>query len=107
MAFNPFITFQRNKRFWMAAILIICMITFVFLGFRGGLDDRIKNWGRASQNMVQIGGRNYTSQDLHDLKTQRNLANSLMLRCTDMAFKRLTARLFEDMKKPDLAKGQS
>ena len=107
MAFNPFGTFQKNKRFWMAAILIICMITFVFLGFRGGLDDRISKWTRGSQNLVQIGGQNYTSKDLHDLKTQRNLANSLMIRCSDMAFKKLSARLFEDMKKPDLAKGQT
>ena len=30
MAFNPFTAFQKNKKFWMAAVLLITMVTFIF-----------------------------------------------------------------------------
>ena len=36
MAFNPLGAFQKNKKFWMAGILIVCMISFVFCS--GGRD---------------------------------------------------------------------
>ena len=39
MAFHPLRTFQKNRRFWMAAILLMCMATFVLCtGIQGGGD---------------------------------------------------------------------
>jgi hypothetical protein len=103
MAFNPFITFQKNKRFWMAAILMICMISFVFCtGMRGGMEERIPGWfGRSGPAAIEINGRSYSRRDLENLKTQRNLANTFMKNCADLALKNVSKRWFEERKQVD------
>src|SRR5438045_3722901 len=43
MAFNPFASFQKNRKYWMAAVLLMCMITFVLCtGVGGDLIERRK-----------------------------------------------------------------
>jgi len=97
MAFSPFSTFQKNKRFWMAVILGICMVAFI-LG-----DQLLRRADRGGQRSgataLVIGGYNVSSSDLYDLKTQRKLANELMMRCADITFKRMSKILFEEGKK--------
>ena len=81
MAFNPFITFQKNKRFWMAAILMVCMVTFVFCtGMKGDMQDRFIQLfsGRSGPTVFSLDGRSIGAKDLTDLKMQRNLANDFM-----------------------------
>jgi hypothetical protein len=103
MAFNPLHSFQRNKRFWMAAILMICMISFVFCtGMRGDMSERLPQMfglGSRGTTVANIAGHAVTRRDLDDLKAQRNLANDLMLRCGDMAFKNLSKKFYEENKK--------
>src|SRR4051794_26261484 len=88
MAFNPLHTFQKNRRFWMAAILMICMVSFVFCtGMRGDMSDKIGNMfrGTSGPTVVTIDGRGVSDKDMDDLRMQRNLANSFMRICADLA----------------------
>ena len=82
MAFNPLSTFHKNKRFWMAAILGVCMMSFVFCaGFKGDMATKLEALvsGRGSgPAIVTIDNRGVSDRDLSDLKTQRNLANAFM-----------------------------
>ena len=103
MAFNPLGTFHKNKRFWMAAILMICMVSFVFCtGMRGDMSERLPQmfgFGRGGTAVANLDGHSITRRDLEDLKAQRNLANDLMMRCADLAFKNLSKEFFEENKK--------
>ncbi len=96
MALNPFSTFQRNRRFWMAAILMICMVTFVFCTGRGDMGDRIQGWlGRGGASAFTIDGKSYDSVKLHNLREQRNLADKLMKNTAEMAFQEVSKRLHD------------
>ncbi|MSQ93515.1 MAG: hypothetical protein EXR98_03040 [Gemmataceae bacterium] len=105
MAFNVLGTFQKNKRFWMAAVLMICMVSFVFCtGMKGGMEERILDiFGLKSRGpaIVTIDGRGISSKDLHDLRAQRNLADAIMRICADIASKKVSKELFELGKKAD------
>ncbi len=87
MAFNPFIAFQRNQKFWMAAVLLLCMITFVFCtGVGGDLSDRLLALVRPSGPAIgSIDGKNFSRNDLFELKRQRDVANEFMRKCADIA----------------------
>lgn len=103
MAFNPFITFQKNRRFWMAAILMICMVSFVFCtGLKGDMAERLQ-WmlGRRGDPAFRLDGRTYTTQQVYELRTQRKLANKLMMNCADMAYKKLQKAFFDLQNKKD------
>ena len=103
MAFNPFITFQKNRRFWMAAILMICMISFVFCtGLKGDMAERFQ-WmlGSRGDPAFRLDGRTYTTPQVRELQMQRKFANKLMMNCADMAFKKLQTEFFELGKKKD------
>ncbi len=104
MAFNPLHSFQKNKRFWMAAILMICMVSFVFCtGMRGDMSERIPHLFRWSTGpaVATIDGRNISKRDLDELRTQRKLANTYMKHCNDLAFKNVTRRFYEFSKNVD------
>ncbi len=86
MAFNPFVTFQKNQKFWMAAILLVTMITFVFCtGTGGDIQDKLLNRFRSSGPAVfRVDGRSVSSYDLTKLRDQRNAVNEFMRRlCND------------------------
>lgn len=104
MAFNPFVTFQRNRRFWMAAILMICMISFVFCtGLKGDMGERL-GWmfsGSRGDTVFKLDGRSYGAQQVRELRLQRKLANKLMLNCSDAAFKKVQKEFFELGKKKE------
>src|SRR5712692_43143 len=100
MAFNPFVTFQRNKRFWMAAILMICMISFVFCtGMRGDMSEKIPQlFGGRGPAAIEIDGRGISRRELDNLKTQRNLANTYMKQCAEFAFQFVSKKYFDETK---------
>src|SRR5262245_56316071 len=102
MAFNPFSTFQKNRRFWMAAILMVCMVVFIFCtGMKNDMQERIMAMVRPkSPPIVRVGGYSLSREDLYELKSQRTLANEIMTRCADIAFKKLTKLWFEEGQKP-------
>ncbi len=83
MAFHPMRTFQKNRKFWMATILLVCMVTFVLCtgSFQGGDFGEwiMRLLGRRSGYAVTtIDGRTVYSQELHELKTRRDIANAYM-----------------------------
>jgi hypothetical protein len=84
----------------MAAILMICMVSFVFCtGMRGDMSERIPRlWGSTGPAVIEIDGRSISLRDLQNLRTQRNLANTFMKHCADMAFKNVSKRWFEENK---------
>jgi hypothetical protein len=86
MAFNPFTTFQKNQKFWMAAILLICMITFVFCtGTGGDMQDRIINIFRGrGTTVMSVDGHNLSLYDLSRLRDERVAVNQYMQRACRM-----------------------
>ena len=108
MAFNVLHTFQKNRRFWMATILMVCMVSFVFCtGMKGDMAERLSNMFSGKGTAVfQIDGHTYGTQQLYELRTQRNLANKLLINCSDMAIKKLNKQFFELDKKQDAAPGK-
>jgi hypothetical protein len=101
MAFNPFTTFQRNRKFWMALMMMVCMVTFVFCtGMRGDMQDRIIGmFSRRGTTIAEVGGYSVTSQEISRLREQRNMANEYMRFCAEAAIKRLKQEFMESRKK--------
>src|SRR5215813_1706246 len=78
MAFNPFTSFRKYQKFWMATILLVCMLTFVLCtGVGGDLSDRILRWfgGGGGRAAARLYSRSITDRDLRELKMQRAIAN--------------------------------
>src|SRR5262249_50098636 len=99
MAFHPLRTFQKNRKFWMASILLVCMITFVLCtGFTGG---DFGSWllglfGRNRGDAVAtIDNRTYYTTDLSHLREQRDIANEYMRKALEISLKRVQQRLEE------------
>src|SRR5262245_15397239 len=54
MPFNPFSSFRKYQKFWMATILLVCMVTFVLCtGVGGDLSQRLLDYfGRRSGSAI-------------------------------------------------------
>jgi hypothetical protein len=79
MAFNPFATFQRNKKFWMAMMTLLAMVTFVFCTGMGDMQDRIIRWfGSRGPTVMKVAGTSFSSYDLHRLRDERAAVNQFM-----------------------------
>jgi hypothetical protein len=107
MAFHPMRTFQKNRTFWMAAILLVCMVTFVLCtGMQGGdfagwIMDRFRGSGAQA---TEIDGRTVSVQDLEELRRRRDTANDYMTRATQMVIQQLKTYIESLGKEPDDAK---
>jgi hypothetical protein len=99
MAFHPMRTFQKNRKFWMATILLVCMVTFVLCtGFQGGdFGGWIMNLlgRRPGYAVTTIDGRTIYSQELHELKTRRDIANAYMREAVQLVATQLKHRFDE------------
>jgi hypothetical protein len=104
MAFNPFTTFQKNQKFWMAAILMVCMVTFVFCtGSRGDLWDSLGRTFRGTgPTVARVGGYNLSDYDLRVLRDQRNVVNDYMRNLLDIAVRDINAK-FQKFSEPPAA----
>jgi hypothetical protein len=86
MAFNPFTSFRKHQKVWMASILIVCMVTFVLCTGLGGGD--LGSWllnlfgGSRGNTIARFDGKNVTDQELSNLRVQRKLANEFMILAT-------------------------
>jgi hypothetical protein len=82
MAFNPFHSFRKHQKYWMAGAVLVCMLTFVLCGAgmgSKGLDDLVMTYFRPKgEELVSINGRNYHYPDLTKLKENRQIANDYM-----------------------------
>src|SRR4051794_19830450 len=95
MAFNPFQSFRKHQKYWMAGAVLVCMVTFVLCsgGVRGvGLEDVLMRWfGNRGEEIVRINGRSYYYSELDELKKQRNIANDYMHKLIGASIEHLTA----------------
>src|SRR5439155_6812910 len=93
MAFNPFASFRKYQKYWMAGAVLVCMLTFVLCsgGMKGtGLDDILMALTRRrGESYVTISSRSYSHEDLNQLKEQRNAANDYMREATKLGVDQL------------------
>ena len=105
MAFNPFVSFRKYQKFWMATILLVCMITFVLCtGVGGDLSERLLNLFRGHQGKVwaTLDGRSIYSDDFEKLKIQRNMINDFMQESMKVVLHRIDQFVKDDtLKLPD------
>jgi len=108
MAFNPFQSFRRYQKFWMAAVLLISMVTFVLcsgVGSKtqeGELGDMILRYFRPKGEVyATFNGSSLYSEDVARLRDQRNLANAFMANCRKISLNRLTDYVSRDNVKAD------
>jgi hypothetical protein len=110
MAFNPFTSFQRNQKFWMASLTLVTMILFVFcsgMGSGGDISDRLLHYfSPRGQTVMTVANKNYTQQDLHDVRRQRDTANEFMRKAADVTVQKLTEMLKADTDKLKAAGGK-
>jgi len=83
MAFHPFATFRKNQKFWMASLILLCMLTFVLCTGVGGdfgsrLIEYFSHGLRGGPTVARLFNRNVTIQELEQLREQRNIANDYM-----------------------------
>jgi hypothetical protein len=93
MAFNPFVSFRKYQKFWMASLVLLSMITFVLCAGigGGGLEDMLSRlFGRKGQEVASLYGRSVTREQLYRLKLQRQVANEFMRKAADLSLKHLT-----------------
>jgi hypothetical protein len=96
MAFSLIHNFRKYQKFWMASILLLCMITFVLCtGVGGDLSDfLIKMFGtRRGTPVAQVNGYNVYLKELEDLRLRRNVADVFMRSATRLAIEGLEKRL--------------
>jgi len=100
MAFNPFTSFRKYQKYWMAAAVLVCMTTFVLCSGGGkgtGLDDLLIQWfGGRRESYVKVNGTSYTSEEINNLKTQRNIANDFMRELFNVGIKNLKEIIKQD-----------
>src|SRR5262249_17878596 len=87
MAYNPFTSFRKHQKFWMACMALVAMVTFVLCtGVGGDLSTMILSWfGRGGGDAVAtIDGRKITHKDLDDLKQQRRLAADFVRKALEL-----------------------
>jgi hypothetical protein len=107
MAFNPFRSFRRNQKYWMAGILIVCMITFVLCsGFSMGENIVFQvmswfGWGgrRGDLPVASLYGRPVYYSELADLQRQRLLAHQFISAATTASSTTVVQRLFLSLDK--------
>ncbi|MGF1578546.1 MAG: hypothetical protein ACFCD0_04200 [Gemmataceae bacterium] len=102
MAFNPFSVFHKYRKFWMAAILLMTMVTFVLcagdvqsiVGSIAGTINPYKGDKVAVVNTPNPQWYHWSrtqgvySRDIGALKEQRNLADLFMKAATEIALDR-------------------
>jgi hypothetical protein len=102
MAFNPFTTFQKNKRFWMAMMTLIAMVTFVFCtGTRADLQDKIIYFfTRGGQTAVEVAGHKYTIYDLNRFRDERNSVNQFMRHACEVSIENINRMMQKVQEQP-------
>jgi hypothetical protein len=100
MAFNPFHSFRKHNKVVFAGLTILCMATFILssgMG-RGDFFSQMSDWftGRGNRTvLVTIDGKNFTDQNIRELRNQRMMANEYMDAAVGAARQGLERRLYE------------
>jgi hypothetical protein len=82
MAFNPFHTFRKHQKKFMALLTVMCMIIFVFQFGRGDAFDRVlgvfRFWGSKGEPVTKLYGDTVTDYDLDRVRRKRKLAQQFV-----------------------------
>jgi hypothetical protein len=104
MAFNPFTSFRKYQRFWMATLVLVSMFTFILCSGigSGGFEDMIFKYfgGRRGPEFTQMYGRTVYRVELDELKQHRQIANEYMHLAADASLKGLE-EYFKSLSKDD------
>jgi hypothetical protein len=92
MAFNPFSAFRKHQKFWMASLVLLAMIVFVFDKVFTNYTSGGGGGGRGNA-VATINGTAYYDRDLRRLKTQRNVANEYMHRVLNLSYEKLKEQM--------------
>jgi hypothetical protein len=101
MAFNPFTSFRKYQKFWMATILLMSMVTFVLCtGVGGDLSDwLIRVFApRSGQAVAEVYSSNVYRRDLEELRMRRNIADLFMRDASKLALKRVQETMKDSSK---------
>lgn len=99
MAFNPFTSFRKHQKVWMATVLLLCMVTFVLCtGVGGDLSERLLNFfrPRSGSVMAELDGRTIYSDDLQRIKDQRKMAEKFVRMAMEVVITRINDNLTQD-----------
>src|SRR6516162_7544726 len=102
MAFNPFSGFQKNKKFWMASLTLMTMVTFVLCtGMRGDVGEKILAMFRKRGSIIaEVASYRLSYEDLSRMRSDRNMVNEFMLKCCHVTVENLGKEMEELHKKP-------
>jgi hypothetical protein len=104
MAFNPLSSFRKYPKIWMSAVLLICMLTFVFERFFTNPPEWFMR--RRTETYVKIHGTNFTNADFDEFKDRRNIANEFMRQTMDFGIRQLDKQVksatAEQLKDPNI-----
>lgn len=96
MAFNPFANFRKYQKFWIAGLILLCMVSFIVcsgVGFEQMFTNLIQQMRGGATVYVQIDGTDYHFQELDLVRKQRKWANGFMRAATEMAIHKLNDRI--------------
>lgn len=92
MAFNPFASFRKYQKFWMTTLVFLAMFTFILCAGsgQGGLEDIVSRWlgRRAGAVLAKVNGQDLHSEELNQIKMQRQVANDFMRKFCDYLVKK-------------------
>jgi hypothetical protein len=108
MAFSLIGHFRKYQKFWMAAILLMCMLTFVLCtGTAGDFGARVEALFRSrhGSEAATLNGSTVYLKDLEDLRARRNIADLYMRNAARFSLKRLEDGLLNMDKIPQQQRG--
>jgi hypothetical protein len=84
MAYNPFHTFRKHQKVWLAALTILTMFVFILTGSSTAFDFfqgvmPLLGIGTRTDEVAEINGKPVARIELINLQQQRSVANSFML----------------------------
>jgi len=107
MAFSPFSSFRKYQKFWMATVLLLCMVTFVLCtGVGGDLSQRLLDIFRPRGGKVwaKLDGHSIDGAEMDALKKQRDIANEFMQRAAKTVLLRVEKQYKDESDKGDSGK---
>jgi len=82
MAFNPFHWFRKRQKVFLAALVVLCMVIFIFQFGQGDLFTRALAWfgqsRRGGEVVTTLYGKKVYTSDLEQLAARRKLASDFL-----------------------------
>jgi hypothetical protein len=108
MAFNPFHGFRKHQKVFMAGLVLVAMITFIFSFGAGDFFSQATGWFRTttSPKAFKLYGKDVTIRELEQLRTQREIARRYLGGALQTAMSMRENELRKDIEKLKLPQEQ-